>query len=130
DKAYELYEVRTSNDFQKGQQVNIQYDPKDPDIYYLFKPGDGKKFKTALMMSAFMGVIGLLLLIAGISQKPKTKTLKKNKGMTFEQWQEQQLQKEQQLQQSGIDSVDTSVSMDESAYRGTLNETNDYMDSI
>jgi hypothetical protein len=58
----------------------------------------------------------------------------KNNGMTFEQWQEQQKQKEAELKNVRMDEVDQSFMQNSqnagAPYLGSLNNTGDYMESI
>lgn len=129
-EQFGLTDERTSKDFNKDDQVSIKYDPDSPDVYYLARGGDGKKFKTALIPGGVLTVMAVLLFIAGISAKKKKKI---NNGMSFEQWQEQQLQKEAELKNSRMEDVDTtfaSASENMPNYMSSLNSTGDYMESI
>ncbi len=128
---YGLTDERTSSDFSKGDVVNIMVDPDSPDVYYLARMNDGKKMKIALIPCGFEVLMGLIMLIAGIRGKLQKKRM--NNGMSFEQWQQQQLQKEAALKHSTMDNADTgfaAASENMPSYMNSLNNTSGYMDSI
>ncbi len=130
-KNFGLKDERSSKDFEKDQQVQIKYDPDSPDVYYLERSGDGKKLKFSLIPGTFIMIMALIMAIAGIRAKMN---VPKNNGMTFEQWQEQQKQKEAELKNVRMDEVDQSFMQNTqnagAPYLGSLNNTGDYMESI
>lgn len=129
-EQFGLTDERTSKDFDKEDQVMIHYDPDSPDVYYLAKGGDGKKFKLALIPAGVVLLMAIIMLIAGIKTVNKKKI---NNGMSFEQWQEQQLKREAEIKNTKMDDVDTnfvSNSGNTPNYMSSLNSTEDYMESI
>lgn len=128
-EQFALIDVRTSKDYEKGNIVNIQYDPDSPDVYYLQRYGDGKRMKTSLIPFGVIMLMAIIMIISGFRAKAKKKL---NNGMSFEQWQEQQKQKEQETANARMDSVDMSGMSSGLApnIRGSLNATGDYMESI
>ena len=128
---YGLTDENTSDIYSKGEELTIMVDPDSPDVYYLAKMNDGKKMKIALIPGGFVLLMGLIMLIAGIRGKLEKKRM--NNGMSFEQWQQQQLQKEAALKNSTMDNADTgfaAASENMPSYMNSLNNTSGYMDSI